>query len=265
MIFLSQDSQGGVPKLSRFGLPRLYEFITLYSDLRLGWGLKKTCRSPWELSNGVLYSTCTHRGRVDFRLLVVGSQTGNLTPGPSFCHNLWWKCLNGSCEAIFDIYTSIAFQWHEEGLKARCFDPCNRTLKFRESWRTPKSPFRECECHPHTLPKVGLWHLILGLLNQFNLPKCTPRLTYMEHTTWCAIEKVMNKRHHSKLVTTILNMLWCPLALPMHMLFFNIWWMISSMSIWMILWFATLMTSSLSQTNGKPWTPCTPCFGKIPS
>jgi hypothetical protein len=24
--------------------------------------------------------------------------------------------------------------------------------------RTPKSAFRECECHPHTLPKVGLRH-----------------------------------------------------------------------------------------------------------
>ncbi len=44
---------------------------------------------------------------------------------------------------IFDIYTSIAFQLYKERLKARCFDPCNRTLKFRESRRTSKSPFRE--------------------------------------------------------------------------------------------------------------------------
>jgi hypothetical protein len=61
-------------------------------------------------------------------------------------------------KAIFDIYTSISFQCHEERLKAKCFDPCNWTLKFWESRRIPKSPFRECECHPHTLPKVGLWH-----------------------------------------------------------------------------------------------------------
>ncbi len=36
MVFLSQGSQGGVPKLSRFGLPPLCEVITLCSDLQLG-------------------------------------------------------------------------------------------------------------------------------------------------------------------------------------------------------------------------------------
>jgi len=154
--FLSRDSQGGVPKLSQFGLSGLCEFITLCSNLRLGWGLKQTCISPWELFNDELHSMCTHRGWVDSRLLVVGSQIVNLTPDPSFFHNLFCKCPNGSCEAILDTYTSIAFQWHKERLKVKCFDPCNRTLKFQESRRIPKSPFREWECHPHTLPKVGL-------------------------------------------------------------------------------------------------------------
>jgi hypothetical protein len=125
------------------GLWGLCEFITLCSDLRLGWSLKQTCSSPWELSNSVSHSTCTHRGRVDSRLLIIGSQIGSLTPGPSFCHNLCCTCPNGSCEAIFDIYTSIVFQWLEEHLKERCFDPCNWVLKFWESQRTSKSPFRE--------------------------------------------------------------------------------------------------------------------------
>jgi hypothetical protein len=156
--FLSRDSQGGVLKLYRFGLLGLCEFIPLCSYLQLGWGLKKTCSSPWELFNGVYHSTCTHQGRVNSRLLVVGSQTASLTHGPSFCHNLCCICPNGSCEAIFDIYTSIVFRGHEERFKARCFDPCNRALKFRESRRTPKSPFREFECRLHTLLKVGLRH-----------------------------------------------------------------------------------------------------------
>jgi hypothetical protein len=80
--FLSRDSQGGVPKLSRFGLPELWAIITLFSDLQLRWGLWQTCSSPQELSNGVSHSTCTHphRGWVDSRLLVVGSQTVNLSP-----------------------------------------------------------------------------------------------------------------------------------------------------------------------------------------
>ncbi len=95
-------------------------------------------------------------GLVDSRLLVVGSQIVNLTLGLSFCHNSCYRCPNGSCEAIFDIYTSIAFECYKERLKARCFDPCNRTLKFQESQRSPKSPFQECECHPHILPKSGV-------------------------------------------------------------------------------------------------------------
>ncbi len=86
--------------------------------------------------------------------------------------------------------------------------------------------------------------LISGLSNQLNHAKCTPRLTYVEHTTWWAFEKVMYGRWHSKFITAILNMLWCSLALPMHLLSFNIWWMMSSMSIWIILWFVTLMASS---------------------
>jgi hypothetical protein len=152
----------GLPilKLSQFGLLGLCEFITLCSNLQLGWDPKQTYSTPWKLSNSVSHSTCTHRGWVNSWLLVVESQIANLTPGVSFCHNLHCKCPNCSCEAIFDIYTSIAFQWYKERFKLRCFDLCNWTLKFRESRRTPKSRFRECECHPHTLPKVGLWQPI---------------------------------------------------------------------------------------------------------
>jgi hypothetical protein len=150
---LSWDFQGGVPELSRFRLPGLCEIITLYSDLQLGWGLKQSYSSLWELSNSVLHLTCTHRSRVDSRLLVVGSQIANLTLGPSFCHNLCYKCPNGPYEPILDIYTSIAFQWYKDYFNARCFDPYNWTLKFWESWRTLKSQLWECEFHPHTFSK----------------------------------------------------------------------------------------------------------------
>ncbi len=103
----------------------------------------------------MLHSTYTHRGRVDSRLLVVGSQSASLTPGPSFVHNLCCKCPNGSCEAIFDIYVSRPFYQYKKHLKARCFDPCNRALNFWESQRTPKFSFQECGCHPHTPSKWG--------------------------------------------------------------------------------------------------------------
>ncbi len=107
--FFSQDSQNGVPKLSQFGLLGLWAFITSRPELRSGQGLNQSCSSPRDLSNGVLHFTCTHWNQVDSRILVVGNQIASLTPGLSFDHNLCYKCPNGSCEAILNIYTSRTF------------------------------------------------------------------------------------------------------------------------------------------------------------
>jgi len=107
----------GLPKRSLIA----WELITLSSDLGLRWGLKQTCSSSQELSNGVSHSIYTHRDWVDSWLFVVASQTASLTPGPSFAHNLCCRCPNGSCEAIFDIYTSKPFQRYKEHPKAWCF------------------------------------------------------------------------------------------------------------------------------------------------
>jgi len=90
-----------------------------------------------DLFNAMLHSPRRRRERVDSRLLVIGSQTGSLTPDLSFAHNLGCRCLNGQCEAIFDIYVSRPFQWHQEHLNARCFGPCCWALNIRESRRTP--------------------------------------------------------------------------------------------------------------------------------
>jgi hypothetical protein len=49
----SQDSQSGVPKLSRFRLPGLWVFITSRPKLGLGQGLNQSCSSCQELSNDV--------------------------------------------------------------------------------------------------------------------------------------------------------------------------------------------------------------------
>jgi len=161
--FFSWDSQSGVPKLSWFGLSGLWTFITSRPELRSRRGLNQSCRFPWELLNGVSHFTCTHRNQVDSWLLMVESQTTNLTPSPFFDHNLCCICPNGSCEAILDIYTLRPFQWYKERLNVKCFDPCNHALSFRESRRTPQSHFRECEWRPHTSLKVGLWHLTFSL------------------------------------------------------------------------------------------------------
>jgi hypothetical protein len=221
----SRDSQSGVPKLSRFGLPGLWVFITSRFDLWLGWGLKQSCSSPQELSNGVLHSTCTHRDWVDSWLLVVRSQIANLIPGPSFDHNLCCRCPNGSCEAILDIYTSTPFQRYKEHLDARCLDPWNCILSFWESGRTPKSHFQECEWWLHTSLKVGLRHCALNAKIQhfvlsFNISYWGfIKFPYFTNTTktrvwgWKEAQRQDENRVtlHISLISVSLNEQTCPL------------------------------------------------------
>jgi hypothetical protein len=85
---------------------------------------------------------------------MVGSQIANLTPNLSFDHNLCFKCPNGSCEPISDIFVSIAFQWYKELFEAMGFDPCNRFLKIQESTQTPT---------PNIGVHLGVWMFILTL------------------------------------------------------------------------------------------------------
>jgi hypothetical protein len=96
--------------------------------------------------------------QVNSWLFVVGNQTASLTLDLSFGHNLCFRCPNGSCEPIWDIYASIAFQWYKELLKARGFSFCNRSLKFWESTGTPT---------PNMRVHLGVWEFILTF-------SCTP-------------------------------------------------------------------------------------------
>jgi hypothetical protein len=69
--FLSQDSQSGVPKLSRFGLPGLWTVIASCLDLRSGRGLNQCCSSRRDLFNAISQSPSARQDQVDSRLLVV--------------------------------------------------------------------------------------------------------------------------------------------------------------------------------------------------
>jgi len=148
--FFSRDSQVGVPKLSRVGVPGLWTVIAPRPKLGLRRDLNQSCSSRRELSNAMLHSLRQRWEEVDSGLLVVGSQTGSLTPGPSFAHNLGCKCPNDQCEAILGIYSSRPFHWYKECIEARRFDSSSRLLSFWESQRTPFSHFWECELHSHT-------------------------------------------------------------------------------------------------------------------
>jgi hypothetical protein len=123
----------GVLKFPKLGLPQLWGPITLCADLLLIWSLKQGYSPHRKLSNGMLHTTCKQGNRGDSWLLMVKSQITNLTLGPSFGHNLCFKCPNGSWEPIFDIYVLRSFQWYKELFNLMGFDPCNCSLKIWES------------------------------------------------------------------------------------------------------------------------------------
>ncbi len=83
-----------LPKLHQRGLPRLWSPIILRIELRSRCGLKQSCSSHRKLFNGMWHVLYIQVNRVNTRLFLVGSQIGSLTPGPSFGHNLCFKCLN---------------------------------------------------------------------------------------------------------------------------------------------------------------------------
>jgi hypothetical protein len=153
----SRDSQVGVPKLSR-NCPG-WSPGTLGAHNSWLSGLNQTCSPRRDLSNAMSHSPFGGQEEVDSRFLVVGSQTASLTLGLSFAHNLGNRCSNGQCEAIFDVYASRPFQWHQKHLNARCFGPCCRTLNIRESRKTPSPQLWECWDSPLHLAKVGLRQL----------------------------------------------------------------------------------------------------------
>jgi hypothetical protein len=149
----------GVLKFSKLGLEWLLGPITLYEKLWLRWGLKKSCSPLQELSNGMSHTTCTQGSWGGSWLLMVGSQTANLTPDLSFGHNLCFKCLNGSCKPILDIYVSIAFQWYNLFFNPMGLDPWNCSLKI---WEFIGTVILKVGAH------LGVWRFILSHSHTFS-------------------------------------------------------------------------------------------------
>jgi len=113
--------------------------------------LKQSCSPCRELFNDMLHATCTQGNRVDSWLLVVEIQTANLIPNHFFGHNLCFRCPNGSCEPILNIYVSIAFQWYKKKFNPLDFDPYNFSMNIRESTET---------LTPKVLTPLGIWGFI---------------------------------------------------------------------------------------------------------
>jgi hypothetical protein len=70
---------------------------------------------------------------------------------PSFGHNLCFKCPNGSCKPISDIYVSKYFQWCKELFNQLSFGPWNCPLKIGMSMETPS---------PKMGVPLGIWGFI---------------------------------------------------------------------------------------------------------
>jgi hypothetical protein len=104
----------GVPKLPKLGFLWLWKPITLCADLWLKWDLKQSCSPHWELFNDMSHTTYMQVSQSDSQLLMVESQIGNLTPYPSFDHNLCFNHSNGSWKPILNIYVLRDFQWYNK-------------------------------------------------------------------------------------------------------------------------------------------------------
>ncbi len=135
-----------ISKFPQLRLPWLWGPITLRANLRLKWGLKKSFSPYREFSNSISHTTYTQGNWDDSRLLMVESQIDN-----SFDHNLCFKCPNGSCEPILNIYVLRDFHWYKEVHNPMGFDPCDHFLKI---WKFDETPTPKVGAH------LGVWRFI---------------------------------------------------------------------------------------------------------
>jgi len=136
MSFCPRIPKLGIRKFSKLGLSQLWRPVTLCENLRLRLVLIIVALIK---SFPMVCGTSPSRKEIsrNFGLLMVRSQIGNLTPGPSFGHNLCFKYPNGSCKLILNIYVSRSFQWYKELFNLISFGPCNFPLKIWKSIETP--------------------------------------------------------------------------------------------------------------------------------
>jgi hypothetical protein len=132
----------GSPIFPKLGLLQLWGPITLCENLRSKWSLKQNCNLCGDLSNDMWHVTCTQGSQGDSWLLMVGSQIGNLTPDPSFGHNLCFNHPNESCEPILNTFMFQEF--------------FNDIKNFWTQWVWPMRYFKIQESIGTTTPKMGV-------------------------------------------------------------------------------------------------------------
>ncbi len=113
-VTFPQDSQGlqsGSLKTRTIVVPKLWRFISFSNPICFENARVIYYSAQKNLFNGAWKSLIESHLTPPFKGLVVGSQIHNLTPTPSFDHNLCKSSLNEQCEGTLSIYISINFQW----------------------------------------------------------------------------------------------------------------------------------------------------------
>jgi hypothetical protein len=149
---------------------------------------------------------------------MVKSQIVNLTSNLSSGHNLCFKCPNGSCKPILDIYVPRSFQIHKEFLNPMGFDPYNRFLKIQKSIETPT-------------PKMGVHSGVWGFIPSHSLTLPRAWNVTLDLQTWPAHSQVfvlvtnpmLGLRHH---ISTI-----CFISIMKHNRFSFCWFYTSLLSL----------------------------------
>ncbi len=99
------------------------------------------------------YVTCRlHARKLGWFLIFTGQESNcQFDFRLLFWHNLCFRCSNGQCEPILDIYVSIDFQWYKKLFKAIGFDSCNCALKIQESIWDSNSQHGSVKVHSFAL------------------------------------------------------------------------------------------------------------------
>jgi hypothetical protein len=174
---LEMESQS-CPETVPVGVPGLWDFIAPRLDLRLGRGLNQSCSPQRELSNAMSHSRSARREHVDSRLLVVGSQTASLTPGPSFAHNLGCRLSKWPMRSHFRYLRFETFPMTPRTPQCEVFWAL---LSSSEHLGVPEDSksitFPSVGLHPHTWPKWGCDTYYLLTTRSIMLGQSTLRCT----------------------------------------------------------------------------------------
>jgi hypothetical protein len=148
------------PETVLVGVPKLWKLISPDCQVRLERGLNQYYSSPRELFNAMSHTVIGRRKEVDSWLLLVGSQIASLTPGPSFSHNLGFRCPNGQCEAIRHLHFKT-FPMTSRTPQCEVFWAFNSSSEFSGVLEDSKFPLLGVWASPSHLAQSGVATVLL--------------------------------------------------------------------------------------------------------